>query len=291
MARTAREGGVVNMQLKVVHSTTYEYDGKAVASYNQARLTPATTSEQIVVHSRLEIAPKPWTFEYRDYFGTQVTAFEVLDPHTAMSVVATSTVQTNRPPAPAPSLTWAEMQAREVSDRWTEFLVLPEIVAPTPDFEQRVKQIAADHELPGEAARDLCALVHDEVEFAPGTTSVHGPAAAAWQQRAGVCQDLTHLVIGGLRSMGIPARYVSGYLHPDDDPVLGQTVSTQSHAWVEWWDDGWHGFCPSRDVEPGDRYVTLGHGRDYRDVRPLSGIFSGSGTSRMDVQVEITRVG
>ncbi|WP_134767598.1 transglutaminase family protein [Nocardioides sp. 1609] len=280
----------MSMQLRITHATTFEYDGRSVASYNQARLTPVTTPGQIVVHHRLEISPKPWTYEYRDYFGAAVTAFEVVDPHEAMTVRATSTVQTNRPAAPPPTTTWEALGTREVADRWTEFLTLPDLVVPPADFAQRAKQVAADHELPGEAARDLCALVHDEVEFAAGSTDVRAPAAAAWQQRAGVCQDMVHLVVGGLRSVGIPARYVSGYVHPDAAPAVGTTVSGSSHAWVEWWDDGWRAFDPCHDTEPDDRYVSLAHGRDYADVRPISGIYSGAATSQMTVAVDVTRL-
>jgi transglutaminase-like putative cysteine protease len=280
----------MSMQLRIVHTTSFEYDGKAVASYNQARLTPTTTTEQIVVHSRLEVSPKPWTFSYTDYFGTAVTAFEVVDPHEAMTVTATSTVQTNRPPVPPAELTWEQVADREVSDRWTEYLTISDLVAPPADFAQRAKQVAADHELPGDAARDLCALVHDEVEFAPGTTEVRGTAATAWQQRGGVCQDVAHLVVGGLRTIGIPARYVSGYVHPDRDPVVGATAVGSSHAWVEWWDAGWRALDPGHHVPLDDRYVSLAHGRDYLDVRPISGIYSGAATSRMTVGVEITRL-
>jgi transglutaminase-like putative cysteine protease len=280
----------MSMQLRVVHTTTFEYDGKAVASYNQARLTPVTTPEQIVVHSRLEVSPKPWTFDYRDYFGTAVTAFEVVDPHESMTVTATSTVQTNRAPAPEPVLSWEEVAAREVSDRWTEFLTLSDLVAPPADFAQRAKQVAADHERPGEAAQDLCAMVHDEVEFVPGVTDVRSTAATAWQQRAGVCQDLAHLVVGGLRTIGIPARYVSGYLHPETDPAVGTTSVGFSHAWVEWWDDGWRALDPCHHTVPDNRYISLAHGRDYLDVRPISGIYSGAATTRMDVTVEVTRL-
>lgn len=280
----------MSMQLRIVHTTSFEYDGKAVASYNQARLTPLTTPGQIVVHSRLEVTPKPWTYEYRDYFGTHVTAFEVVDPHEAMTVVATSTVQTNRAPAPSPHATWESLTAREVDDRWTEYLTLPELVAPPSDFAQRVKEMAADHALPGTAAREVCAMVHKEVEFVPGATQVSSPAVHAWQQRAGVCQDMAHLVIGGLRSVGIPARYVSGYFHPHGSPVVGEPVLGESHAWVEWWDDDWHPFDPTNDHQPCDRYVTVATGRDYADVKPISGIYSGPGTSRMAVEVEVTRL-
>ncbi|WP_139983856.1 transglutaminase family protein [Nocardioides litoris] len=278
------------MQLRIVHTTRFTYDGRAVASYNQARLTPVTTPEQIVVHSRVEVTPKPWTSEYRDYFGTAVTAFEVLDPHEVMTVAATSTVQTQRRPAPAPVLSWEQVAAREVSDRWTEYLTLSDLVAPPADFAQRAKQVAADHERPGEAARDMCQLVHDEVDHVPGSTEVRGTAATAWQQRAGVCQDVAHLVVGGLRTVGIPARYVSGYAHPEVDPVVGATTHGASHAWVEWWDDGWRAFDPCHDVEPDDRYVTIAQGRDHADVRPISGIYSGAATSRLEVSVELTRL-
>ena len=223
----------MSMQLRIVHTTGYEYDGKAVASYNQARMTPVTTPEQIVVHSRLEVAPKPWTYEYRDYFGTHVTAFEVVDPHEALTVTATSTVQTNRAPTPPPSTTWEALGAREVADRWTEYLTLPELVAPPEDLARRAKQLAADSALPGAAARALCALIADEVEHRPGSTDVQTPAEAAWGQRAGVCQDMVHLVIGGLRSIGVPARYVSGYFHPAAEPLVGEHVTGESHAWVE----------------------------------------------------------
>jgi transglutaminase-like putative cysteine protease len=187
-------------------------------------------------------------------------------------------------------MSWEDVAARDVSDRWTEFLVLPDLVAPPADFAQRARQVAADHERPGDAARDLCALVHDEVEPLAGPTDVRGSAATAWQQRGGVRQDVAHLVIGGLRTLGIPARYVSGYLHPDRDPVVGASVVGAAHAWVEWWDAGWHAHDPCHDTEPDDRYVSLAHGRDYADVRPISGIYSGAATSRRTVAVDVTRL-
>lgn len=280
----------MSMRLRVVHRTEFEYDAPATASYNQARMTPATTPDQILVHSRLEVTPKPWTSEYRDYFGSQVTAFEVVDPHDAMTVVATSTVQVTRHPAPPPSLPWEAYVEREVADRWTEYLVLPDLVAPAPDLGLAAAEIAATAALPGEAARAVSRLVHQQLGYLPGATDVTTPAALAWQQRAGVCQDVVHVAIGGLRSIGIPARYVSGYVHPSPDPVVGETVEGDSRAWLEWWDDGWRAFDPCSDAEPDDRYVAVATGRDYHDVPPLTGVYSGGGTSRMTVQVGITRI-
>ena len=279
------------MQLRIRHTTTFTYDGKATASFNQARLTPTTTPDQIVLHSRVEVSPKPWFYEYRDYFGALVTAFEVVDPHDSLVVAATSTVQTQRRPASPPALSWTRITSREVADRWTEQLVLPDLVVPPADLATRVKQLATDATQPGEAALAVCALVHDEVEHLPRDHPAQAHAAEAWQQRAGIAPDLAHLAIGALRSIGIPARYVAGYRHPDADPVLGTTVPSEAHAWVEWWDDGWTAYDPTCGATPDDRYVQIGTGRDHDDVRPLRGIYSGASTASMQVEVDVTRVG
>jgi transglutaminase-like putative cysteine protease len=152
-----------------------------------------------------------------------------------------------------------------------------------------VRAIAAASALPGEAARAVCRLVNEEIEFLPGSTDVRTPAAEAWKQRAGVIQDVVHVAIGGLRLIGIPARYVSGYVHPIAEPMIGGTVAGDSKAWLEWWDAGWQAFDPSTDVVPDDRYIAVATGRDYHDVSPLSGIYSGAKTSRMTADVSITR--
>jgi transglutaminase-like putative cysteine protease len=104
-----------------------------------------------------------------------------------------------------------------------------------------------------------------------------------------VCQDIAHVAIGALRAAGIPARYVSGYLHPSEDPAIGETVVGESHAWVEWFCGSWHGFDPTNLLEIGERHVQVGRGRDYSDVAPLRGIYAGPNGSRLFVEVEITR--
>ena len=278
------------MQLRVVHVTGFRYDGKVTASYNLARLTPRSSAEQIVVHSRIEVSPTPFSHTYRDYFGAEVTAFEVLDPHDELTVTATATVHTHRQPAPPPAVSWDDLADLVVTDRYTEFLALNELVQPPDELVTLIGELRASYSLPGEAAREVCALVNREVTYETGSTEVETAAAAAWQQRAGVCQDLAHLVIGGLRTLGIPARYVSGYQHPKPSAPVGEAVRGESHAWVEWWDDGWHPFDPTNDQEPGERYVVVASGRDYGDVKPLSGIYSGGATSDMFVDVHVTQL-
>ncbi|MDN5745397.1 MAG: hypothetical protein L0H31_09780, partial [Nocardioidaceae bacterium] len=169
----------MNMQLRIVHTAQYSYVGDAVASHNQARMTPVTTPEQIVVHHRLDVSPTPWTSTYTDYFGCTVTAFEIVEPHDSMSVTATSTVQVTRSGSPCASLDWPAYADREIQDRWTEFLVRPVLVAPPEDFAARVHEIAAHGARPTEAALGVCRLVYDEIELLPGTTDVESPAANA----------------------------------------------------------------------------------------------------------------
>jgi transglutaminase-like putative cysteine protease len=278
------------MQLRIQHTTGFEYDGKANTSFNEARLTPQTLPGQIVIHSRVEVSPTPWAYTYRDYWGSQVTAFEVLDPHQSLTVTASATVAIDRSPAGEPRMTWEQMRGRDVADLHTEFLTLPDRVRPTDDLAVLAQDIAASTDSPSAAAREVCALVYREVSYETGSTTVDAFAAHSWSERHGVCQDMAHIVIGALRSIDVPARYVSGYLHPNVDPQLGEPARGESHAWVEWWDEGWRGFDPTNDTEPGDRHVIVATGRDYNDVRPLSGIFSGSGTSRMFVDVQVTRL-
>lgn len=280
----------MSMQLRIAHTTGFEYTGKANTSFNEARLTPLTLPGQIIVHSRVEVSPTPWTYTYRDYWGSQVTAFEVLDPHTSLTVTATATVHTDRAPAGDPVLSWDEVRSPEVKDLHTEFLTLPERVAPPEDLVELARGIAESSPSPSEAAREICALVYREVKYVSGSTTVDALGAHSWNERRGVCQDMAHIVIGALRSVGVPTRYVSGYLHPKADPAIGESAKGESHAWIEWWDDGWRGFDPTNDTEPGDRHVIVATGRDYNDVKPLAGIFSGSGTSRMFVDVQVTRL-
>ena len=279
------------MQLKIVHTTGFAYAGGAMASYNEARLTPQTIGGQIVVHTRLDVTPTPWTWTYRDYWGSQVTAFEVLDPHDDLTVTATATVHTHPHGGLRDRLSWEEIRAERVIDQFTEYLATNDRVRPPEDLAATYAEIGRASATPHDAAETICSLVNDEVDYVVGSTHVSGHAADSWRARAGVCQDMAHLVIGGLRQVGIPARYVSGYLHPRKEPVVGDTVGGESHAWVEWWDGDWHGYDPTNDDQPGDRHVLVATGRDYGDVRPLSGIFTGAGTSSMFVDVQITRLG
>jgi transglutaminase-like putative cysteine protease len=277
------------MQLGVTHVTGYQYEGVVTTSYNEARMTPATGPGQLVLSTRLDVTPDPWTYRYRDYWGSMVTAFEVTDPHDELLLRATSSIQVDRHPAEPQGLGWEDLLDPDVADQLCDYLVLPARVAPDEELAARVAAIRAGSASPGEFAHEIVRLVHGEVGYVVGSTHVHTLAADAWADRRGVCQDMAHLCIGALRSVGVPARYVSGYLHPRSEPTVGETVTGESHAWIEWWDGAWIGFDPTNEVVPDDRYVVVGSGRDYTDVAPLAGIFSGGKTSSLFVEVSLTR--
>ena len=277
-----------SMQLRIRHTTGYEYAEGAAASYNEARMTPLTTTDQYVLRSRVEVTPTAWSVEYRDYWGSTVTSFEVHEPHETLSVVSTSTVETSVHSQEPGNVAWDDLAA--VQDEWCEYLVASRWVEPPADLVPELERLRASCETPGAFAAAVSTLIHERIRYLPGATEVSSTAGDAWAAGAGVCQDMAHLVVGALRWARIPARYVSGYLHPSTDPVVGESVEGESHAWVEWWDGEWVGHDPTNAITPGVRHVIVGRGRDYADIPPLRGIYSTEGDSELFVSVEITRL-
>ena len=288
MERRCRTVNETEMQLRVRHTTGYHYGAGAAASFNEARMTPQNTSDQYVLRSRLDVKPTPWSLEYTDYWGTTVTSFQVQEPHTDLSVVAMSTVETRVPTATGTTIDWVDLDA--VRDEHCEFLTISEWVRPAPELIAELEPIRTASATPSAFVEAVFALVYQRIKYQPGSTEVTTRAADAWQDGNGVCQDIAHIAIGALRSVGIPARYVSGYLHPSREPQIGETVEGESHAWIEYWDGEWVGFDPSNDVPQGLRHVVVAKGRDYDDCPPLRGIFSAAGGSDLFVGVEITRI-
>lgn len=277
-------------RLAIVHETRFEYEGPASTSYNEARLTPLTTARQSVTDAMLEITPRPAVVHrYWDYWGTLVSAFDLSEPHSVLEVVSRSTVETNAALDPPDGVDWDELTSSARSDAYAELLA----VTPRTEVDADVvAALAADVRdvRPARAARLVADRVRENLEYVPGSTEVLTGAQEAWNQRAGVCQDIAHLTIGVLRRVGIPARYVSGYLHPDGDASVGQVSSGQSHAWVEWWCGGWWGYDPTNRAPAGHGHVIVGRGREYTDVPPLKGVYSGPPSTHVDVGVSVTRL-
>ncbi|MGE3192275.1 MAG: transglutaminase domain-containing protein [Microbacteriaceae bacterium] len=277
-------------RLRIKHVTGFHYDGEVTASYNEARMLPASSDGQLVLYSNIEILPISSSHSYVDYWGTRVTSFEIITPHSELSLTATSLVEVRQREHPDHRLTWDSLADEiEKATAYVEQLEQTPRTQPPAEVVQIAGDIVATAATPCEAALQISQAIGDRIEYMSGVTGVHTTAAEAWEQKRGVCQDITHLAIGALRSVGIPARYVSGYLHPQPDAAIGQTVAGESHAWVEWFCGDWRGFDPTNLIDIGDRHVTVGRGRDYNDVAPLRGVYAGPYGSKLFVTVEITR--
>ena len=276
-------------RLRLVHSTGYAYKSPATASYNEARLTPRSDNRQNVILSRVETVPATRSFRYVDYWGTVVTAFDLHAPHTELEVTASSVVETDKPEPPTETVTWKELHTAAVIDRFDEVLSTTHYTPQCKRIHRVGARIAKDND-PHDAVIAAAEWVQSELDYVPGTTGVHSSAVDALREGKGVCQDFAHLTLVLLRSMGIPARYVSGYLHPHRKAAIGYTVEGQSHAWIQAWAGSWWNYDPTIDKEISEQYVSVGVGRDYADVTPLKGIYSGGGSTDLDVIVEITRL-
>lgn len=280
-------------RLSIVHKTAYKYNRRVTLSYNEARMTPLTDPQQVVLESSLKITPSQAAVStYRDYWGTRVTAFDMQMPHERLEVVATTTVEVHRVERVALDdeiVGWDVMASEEIRDQFSDWLPQSQLSGPGEEVLGIIPAVVAGKN-PHETAMAIFEWMHGEMSYVKGTTGVTTNAEEAWNQRQGVCQDLAHLAIGSLRSCGIPARYVSGYIHPRPTAEIGETVAGQSHAWLEWWDGEWRSWDPTNNKAAGDLHVTVARGRDYRDVPPLKGILSGGGGSGLTVTVEITRL-
>ena len=276
-------------RLRVRHVTGYRYGGQVTQSYNEARMLPSSGDGQFVLTAGLEISPMSGSHGYVDYWGTRVNSFEILTPHEGLSLTATSLVEVTRQPHEEPGLDREGLAtAAAASVACQEQLEQTPLTAP-PDEVRELAAQAAEGLEPCAAALAICRAVHERMVYMAGVTGVQSTAQESWAQGRGVCQDIAHIALGALRSVGIPARYVSGYLHPDPAFPLGVTVTGESHAWVEWYCGSWRGYDPTNDLEIGERHVLVGRGRDYSDVAPLRGIYAGPSGSRLFVEVEITR--
>ncbi|GAA4694775.1 transglutaminase family protein [Phytohabitans rumicis] len=280
-------------RLRLQHKTGFTYAGKVGASYNEARMSPRNEARQAVLDARVEVWPPARTYRYEDYWGTIVTAFDVQATHEALQVTATATVET-LPPGDLlgadGGADWAALAVPENIDRWHELLLPTPRTALDEELTELSERLRGEHPTPHAAALATCTLVREEVEYQAGATGVQTDAVQAWRQRKGVCQDISHLTVGLLRAMGTPARYVSGYLHPSPAAGIGEAVVGQSHAWVEWWVGRWTAFDPTNGIPVGERHVVVGRGREYGDVPPLKGVYSGPKNSGQGVEVTVTRL-
>ena len=284
MGRTGR-------RLHITHRTGYRYADVVDASLNEVRMTPLSTDGQLLLSHSLEVHPVASVQTYQDYWGAHVEAFDVHVPHRVLEIIAISTVDTPPMADLLPGTTWDAVREPLLQDRYSEYLETTDYVDnPQADSDRApIVEEMVRLATPEDAARLAVSAVRDRIAYTAGVTDVSTTASEAWASMHGVCQDFAHATLSLLRAARIPARYVSGYLHTEEQ-ASGLTVVGESHAWVEYWDGQWQAVDPTNDRAVGSAHVIVARGRDYADVPPLKGIYAGGHSEALGVSVEITQL-
>jgi transglutaminase-like putative cysteine protease len=283
----------------VLHRTTYEYESPVLHGRHVIRQRPRPLPFQTVASSVLRVDPRPvWSRQATDYFGNLVDYIEVIEPHDRLEVDTVSVVSVGRRPVdeglPLFRQTWEAARDRIAAD--TQLFDAREMCLDSPLVKRQEALVAFAKEAfePGrgllEAVIAFNETMHEEFTYDPHVTDVATPIDVVLKERRGVCQDFAHVAVGALRSLGLAARYVSGYLETLPPPGKPRLVGADaSHAWASVLvpDYGWVSFDPTNGVLPGERHVVAAWGRDYSDVSPLRGVVLGGGRHTLAVGVDV----
>lgn len=269
------------MRIDLRYECRYRYGAEVADSHNAARICPAEAPTQRLLSYRIDVDPGARILSYVDYWGTRVDTFGVAGDHRELVIVAEASVETERPREPSSDSPWRGPRPLE------NHLDAIELLSPSPHVRwgSEVAAFAADAAAGASTLVDAAAAVSDAVShrmtYERGATDVGTPVDEVFESGRGVCQDYAHLALACYRSLGIPARYVSGYV-ADGEAYAG----VETHAWVEVLVDGhgWWGLDPTNRVPADERHVKIGHGRDYEDLTPLRGVYSGS---RADAELAV----
>jgi transglutaminase-like putative cysteine protease len=287
------------MKYNISHTTRYQYGESASLSHNELYLTPRNTPHQTCASEKIKLSPPPSSISrHRDFFGNTVTTTTTDSPHTLLEITATSEIALNVPKPIQADQTPAWEQAKKIiwNHAMAEDLDAFQYVFASPmvPVDDRFVQWTRDLFLPGvpilSAAIALTHKIFTEFKYDPQATTTTTPVETSFDIKRGVCQDFAHIQLACLRSLGLSARYVSGYLHtqpPPGKPKL--TGADASHAWVSLYipETGWVDLDPTNNVIPTDQHLTLAWGRDYNDVTPVRGTVLGGGQHQLSVVVDV----
>ena len=284
------------------HTTTYKYSDSVDFCQNEVHLKPRDIvgmleRRQTLHRANLNVSPAPdISLSRTDYFGNEVTFFSIHETHRELKVTATSLVEVHPFEPPMPELTPPWEQVRDLVRVHStpahleafQFTLESSYVRIAPSFADYAKKSFPATRPLFAAVADLNQRIYTEFDYDQTATTIATPVDEVLTQRYGVCQDFAHVMLCCLRSMGIPARYVSGYLRNDGE-FIGAAAS---HAWVSVYlpDFGWIDFDPTNNVVPSDGHITIAWGRDYSDVSPLRGVALGGGAHDLDVVVDVKPV-
>jgi len=286
----------------LTHRTTYGYGSDVSVSHHLAHLRPRELPRQQVSDYRVTVEPTPTAAsEHVDYYGNGVSFFTIGTPHERLVVTARSRIRVEAQllPNAAQTMVWEQVRARCAKDVLTPDSAVGEFRFDSPHIARQ--PAFADYAAPSfpkdrpllEGVIDLTARIFRDFKFDPRATTVATPLDDVLKKRRGVCQDFAHLAIAGLRSLGLPARYVSGYLETQPPPGKARLVGADaSHAWLSVWcpGHGWIDADPTNNLLPADRHITVAWGRDFSDVSPVRGVVVGGRGHSLGVSVDVARV-
>ncbi len=280
------------MKLRVTHRTRYAYGAPVRESFNEVRLQPADNARQRRLEFQLHVQPSVRLASRQDFYGNTVHAFDLTPPHTELVVEARSDVETCDMPSLAGTATPRACAALGDCARYAEcydFLHPSSLVDVGGALTPLAREMVAGQTDAWQAAQAVMHRLHGELRYQPALTTAHTHMREALQLRGGVCQDFAHIMIGLCRTLGLPARYVSGYLY--NGPSEQLKGAQASHAWVEVFlpDLGWLGLDPTNDQLVAGRYVQVAAGRDYADVSPVKGTYRGTAQRQLRVEVLVLR--
>lgn len=291
------------MKYQLIHRTRYVYNGSVTVSHHMARLTPRTLPGQRCPWHELEIQPVPvGRGVHVDSFGNTATYFEVEGKHDELEVTARSFVDVSPAPLqdPASTPSWESVREACQGHRLTPgsdagmFRFASPMVPVAPEYAAYARADFPPERPVLEGVSALTNRVFKEFKFDPRATNVTTPVAEVFKKRAGVCQDFAHFMLACLRSLGLPARYVSGYLETAPPPGKPRLVGADaSHAWISVFcgeEAGWVDADPTNNILPGERHITVAWGRDFSDVSPLRGVTLGAGGQSLSVAVDVIPV-
>lgn len=287
------------MTYKITHATTYDYTDSVSLSHHLLRLAPRDLPHQRCLHHDVQIDPQPAIAErHFDYFGNAITFLTIEGAHKKLVVKSESnvTIIPRVMSAPAETLSWETVRSssrgRQIGHSLdaSEFVFDSPLVRSTEDFAAYAAPSFPRNRPILEAALDLTKRIHADFKFDPKATTWATPLEEVLKNRRGVCQDFAQLQIACFRSLGLPARYVSGYLETDPPPGKPRFAGTDaSHAWVSFYCHGigWIDLDPTNNIMPTIRHIAVAYGRDYNDVSPIRGVILGAGEHNLKVAVDV----
>ncbi len=276
----------------IKHITKYSYSSPVIDGATLTRLHPINDDHQKVISHLISITNNPFIETFIDFFNNRVGTFMVTEPHDELSIISDIEIITSERLFPDDSVDveaqWLELETIKNNPDFIDF-TKHKTFSGTEDISNFILEKMLKTKSPFKAVLELCEYVHTNFEYKSGITNVNTPLEEAWELKAGVCQDFTNVLLKMVKILGIPARYVSGYICPNDDITRGEGAT---HAWVEAYIPfyGWLGIDPTNNAIANENHVRLAVGRNYDDCSPVKGVFKGKVEAELQVKVEVNTV-